>query len=154
MAINTGKALAAEQRRSQALELKRAGVTYYDISERLGISRAQAHIDVKRRLGECRRNDAQAVQEEYELQRDRYERLLRRWWPMALNNDDAVAGPATLTVLNILRQLNIIGGLIPEKPLIQFNAVVTDGTTTFADLLREATTPIPIVEGTTNGHAG
>jgi hypothetical protein len=53
-----------------------------------------------------------------------------------------------------MSQMNRIGGLEPDKPLIQFNTLVTDGTTTFADLLREATTPIPIVEGTTNGHAG
>jgi hypothetical protein len=43
-------------------------------------------------------------------------------------------------VLDILRRLDTIGGLVPDKPLIQFNQQnVMAGGVTFADLLREAT---------------
>ena len=42
-------------------------------------------------------------------------------------------------VLDILRRLDTIGGLIPEKPLIQLQQQnVMVGGVTFADLLREA----------------
>ena len=46
---------------------------------------------------------------------------------------------ATGIVLDILRRLDTIGGLIPEKPLIQLQQQnVMVGGVTFADLLREA----------------
>ena len=84
----------------------------------------------------------------------RLERLLLRWFPLAIGNDDDLAELGTNQSLKIMSQMNRIGGLEPDKPLIQFNTMVTDGTTTFADLLREATTPNVVIEGTTNGHAG
>ena len=46
---------------------------------------------------------------------------------------------ATGIVLDILRRLDRIGGLVPEKPLIQLlQQKVMVGGVTFADLLREA----------------
>ena len=49
------------------------------------------------------------------------------------------AARATGIVLDILRRLDTIGGLIPEKPLIQLQQQnVMVGGVTFADLLREA----------------
>ena len=140
MAINTSRNIAAEERRSQALQMKVAGATYAQIAESTGVSIAQAYKDIKKRLGEVRKDDHEAVEQEWHLQMTRLERLL--------------AELGTNQSLKIMSQMNRIGGLEPDKPLIQFNTLVTDGTTTFADLLREATTPIPIVEGTTNGHAG
>jgi hypothetical protein len=52
-------------------------------------------------------------------------------------------------VLDILRRLDTIGGLVPDKPLIQFNQQnVMAGGVTFADLLREATNGVSrTVEG-------
>ena len=42
-------------------------------------------------------------------------------------------------MLDILRRLDTIGGLVPDKPLMQFNQQnVMVGGVTFADLLREA----------------
>jgi hypothetical protein len=49
-------------------------------------------------------------------------------------------GRATGIVLDILRRLDTIGGLIPEKPLIQLQQqnVMVGGAVTFADLHRDA----------------
>ena len=56
-------------------------------------------------------------------------------------------------VLDILRRLDTIGGLIPDKPLIQFNEFtqINNGMITMADLVKEATNGT-VIEGTTNGH--
>ena len=90
-------------------------------------------------LGEVRREDKAAVQAEYDLQRARYERLLLRWWGNAIGEDSDHAARATGIVLDILGRLDTIGGLIPEKPLIQLQQQnVMVGGVTFADLLREA----------------
>ena len=49
------------------------------------------------------------------------------------------AARATGIVLDILRRLDTIGGLVPDKPLLQFNQQnVMVGGVTFADILREA----------------
>ena len=118
------------------------------------MSIAQSYKDIKKRLAEVRKDDHDAVEQEWHLQMTRLERLLLRWWPLAIGTDDDMAELGTNQSLKIMSQMNRIGGLEPDKPLIQFNTMVTDGTTTFADLLREASTTSPVVEGTTNGHTG
>ena len=149
MALNNGKNLAAENRRSQVLQMKMAGATETAIAEQVGVSKTQVHNDIHRRLAEVRRDDKEAVQQEYNLQRTRYERLLLRWWHPAISADDERAAKATQMVLDILRRLDTIGGLIPEKPLIQLQQQnVMVGGVTFADLLREATNGVSrTVEG-------
>ena len=139
MALQNGNKIIAEQRRQQVIQMKMAGATEQAIADQLGVSRAQVWNDVKRRLAEVRRDDKEAVQQEYNLQRSRYERLLLRWWSQATGPDDERAANATRMVLDILRRLDTIGGLIPEKPLIQLQQQnVMVGGVTFADLLREA----------------
>ena len=139
MALQNGKKIIAEQRRSQVIQMKMAGATEQVIADQLGVSKAQVWNDVKRRLAEVRRDDAEAVQQEYTLQKSRYERLLLRWWSQATGPDDNQAVRATGVVLDILRRLDTIGGLVPEKPLIQFQQqnVLTRGMS-FADLVRGA----------------
>ena len=139
MALQNGNKIIAEQRRSQVIQMKMAGATEQAIADQIGVSKAQVWNDVKRRLSEVRRDDVEAVQQEYNLQRSRYERLLFRWWDDAIGPDDAQAAKATGIVLDILRRLDTIGGLVPDKPLIQLNQQnVMVGGATFADLLREA----------------
>ena len=152
MGVNNGKSLAAENRRSQVLQMKMAGATETAIAEQVGVSKTQVHNDIHRRLAEVRRDDKEAVQQEYNLQRTRYERLLLRWWSQAIGSDDEQAANATRMVLDILRRLDTIGGLIPDKPLIQFNEFtqINNGMITMADLLKEAAGPV--VEGTVNGR--
>ena len=141
MALNNGKGLAAENRRSQVLQMKMAGATETAIAEQVGVSKTQVHNDIHRRLSEVRRDDKEAVQQEYTLQKSRYERLLLRWWSQATGPDDTQAARATGIVLDILRRLDTIGGLVPDKPLIQLQQQnVMVGGATFADLLREAMT--------------
>jgi hypothetical protein len=139
MALQNGTRIAAELRRSQVLQLKQAGASEQAIADQLGVSKTQINNDVKRRLAEIRKGDTDAVEQEYTLQKSRYERLLLRWWSQATGPDDTQAARATGIVLDILRRLDTIGGLIPEKPLIQFNQQnIMAGGVTFADLLREA----------------
>jgi len=121
MAKQNGNKIIAEQRRSQVIQLKMAGATEQTIADQLGVSKAQVWNDVKRRLAEVRRDDTEAVQQEYALQKSRYERLLLRWWSQAIGPEDSQAERATGIVLDILRRLDTIGGLVPDKPLIQFN---------------------------------
>ena len=121
------------------MQLKQAGASEQAIADQLGVSKTQINNDVKRRLAEIRKGDTDAVEQEYTLQKSRYERLLLRWWSQATGPDDTQAARATGIVLDILRRLDTIGGLIPEKPLIQFNQQnIMAGGVTFADLLREA----------------
>ena len=121
------------------MQLKQAGASEQAIAEQLGVSKTQINNDVKRRLAEIRKGDTEAVEQEYTLQKSRYERLLLRWWSQATGSDDTQAARATGIVLDILRRLDTIGGLVPDKPLMQFNQQnVMVGGVTFADLLREA----------------
>ena len=109
MAKQNGNKIIAEQRRSQVIQMKMAGATEQTIADQLGVSKAQVWNDVKRRLSEVRRDDAEA------------------------------SAKATSIVLDILRRLDTIGGLVPEKPLIQLNQQnVLVGGITFSDLVREA----------------
>jgi hypothetical protein len=139
VALQNGNKIVAEQRRSQVIQMKMAGATEQAIADQLGVSKAQVWNDVKRRLAEVRKGDAEAVEQEYTLQKSRYERILLRWWSQAIGPDDIQAARATGVVLDILRRLDTIGGLVPDKPLIQFNQQnIMAGGVTFADLLREA----------------
>ena len=139
MGFQNGARIAAELRRSQVIQLKQAGESEQAIADQLGVSKTQINNDVKRRLAEVRKGDTEAVEQEYTLQKSRYERLLLRWWNQATGPDDTQAARATGIVLDILRRLDTIGGLIPEKPLIQLQQQnVMVGGVTFADLLREA----------------
>ena len=155
MAINTSKVIAAEERRSQALQLKVAGATYAQIADQTGVSIAQAYKDIRKRLGEVRRGDRETVEQEWLLQMTRLERMLLRWWPLATGADDDKAELGTNQCLKIMGQMNRIGGLEPDKPLIQFNTQINNGMVTMADLLKEATngTVGTVVEGTTNGNS-
>lgn len=118
MPRKNGKSIAAEERRSRVIQMKMAGADERQIAAKLGVSATQVWKDVKRRLFEVRREDAEAVKEEWQLQHGRYSRLLMRWWPRSLDADDSVAGPATDKVMQILRRIDEISGIVPDKALI------------------------------------
>ena len=140
MALNNAKQIVAEDRRHQAIQLKMGGATTEQIAAQLGVSRTQAHNDIRKRLREVRQDDGEAVQEEYNLQRARYDRLLLRWWNQALGADTETAERAPGVCLKILRHIDYIGGLVPEKSLIQLqqNVQINNGGITFAELAKEA----------------
>ena len=140
MALQNGKKIALAQRRHRVIQAKIGGRSEAEIAEQEGVAQYTIWKDIRAYLGEVRRDDKEAVQQEYNLQRSRYERLLLRWWSHATGPDDTQAARATGIVLDILRRLDAIGGLIPEKPSIQLQQqnVMVGGAVTFADLLREA----------------
>ena len=139
MALQNGKKIALAQRRHRVIQAKIEGRSEAAIAEQEGVAQYTIWKDIRAYLGEVRREDKEAVQAEYDLQRARYERLLLRWWSQATGPDDTPAARATGIVLDILRRLDPLGGLIPEKPLIQLQQQnVMVGGVTFADLLREA----------------
>ena len=140
VALQNGKKIALAQRRHRVIQAKIEGRSEAEIAEQEGVAQYTIWKDIRAYLGEVRREDKEAVQAEYDLQRARYERLLLRWWDNAIGEDSDQAARATGIVLDILRRLDTIGGLIPEKPLIQLQQqnVTVDGVVTFADLLREA----------------
>ena len=140
MALNNAKQIVAEDRRHQAIQLKMGGATTEQIAAQLGVSGTLGHIYIRKRLREVRQDDGVAVQEEYNLQRARYDRLLLRWWNQALGPDTETAERATGVCLKILRQIDYIGGLVPEKSLIQLqqNVQINNGGITFAELAKEA----------------
>ena len=108
MGLQNGTRITAELRRSQVLQLKQAGASEQAIADQLGVSKTQINNDVKRRLAEIRKADTEAVEQEYTLQKSRYERLLLRWWSQATGPDDTQAARATGIVLDILRRLDTI----------------------------------------------
>ncbi len=122
MPKQNGKSIAAEERRHRVVQMKMGGADERQIAERLGVSRSQVWKDVKKRLTEVRREDSEAVQREWNLQSKRYSRLLMRWWRRSLDDDDSIAAPATDKVMQILRRIDEISGLIPEKPLIDMRS--------------------------------
>ena len=140
VALQNGKKIALAQRRHRVIQAKIEGRSEAEIAEQEGVAQYTIWKDIRAYLGEVRREDKEAVQAEYDLQRARYERLLLRWWDHAIGEDSDHAARATGIVLDILRRLDTIGGLIPEKPLIQLQQqnVMVGGAVTFADLLREA----------------
>jgi hypothetical protein len=148
VALNNAKNICAEDRRHQAIQLKMGGATIEEIAKQTGVSRTQAHNDIKKRLGEVRRDDNEAVSGEYALQKVRYERLLRRWWPDIGSDDPTVALRATEVSLKILRQMDIIGGIIPDKPLIQIQTnLQMNQVMSFAELAKEFGSDMILTEG-------
>ena len=95
MGFQNGARIGAELRRSQVLQLKQAGASEQAIANQLGVSKTQINNDVKRRLAEIRRSDTEAVEQEYTLQKSRYERILLRWRSQAIGPDDTQAARAT-----------------------------------------------------------
>ena len=122
MARQNGRLIAAEERRSRVIQMKMGGADERQIAAKLGVSPTQVWKDVKRRLGEVRREDAEAVQQEWRLQHGRYSRLLMRWWGKAHDPADSIAGPAPDKVMQILRSIDEISGIIPDKALIDMRS--------------------------------
>lgn len=122
MPPQNGKSIAAEQRRSKVIELKISGKSEAVIAKELGVSASQVYKDVKRRLGEVRRLDVETVDNLWALQDARYSELLAHWWPFATDGHSPEAVKAIGIVLNIMKNISAIGGVIPDKPLIKIDA--------------------------------
>lgn len=115
MPPNKARQVVAEQRRTLVLQLKIGGATDRAIAEQVGVSLTQVHHDLHRRLHETRSLDKEAAEQIWRLQNARYERLLMRWWPVAMGNTEDAA-LATDKVLAALGRIDRISGILPEKP--------------------------------------
>ena len=104
VALQNGKRIALAQRRHRVIQAKIAGRSEAEIAEQEGVAQYTIWKDIRAYLGEVRREDKAAVQAEYDLQRARYERLLLRWWDLAIGEDSDHAARATGIVLDILRR--------------------------------------------------
>ena len=122
---------AAEIRRYKALELYKGGATEPQIAEALGVDKALVHRDIKRVLNDLAERHVGVAEQVRGLQMERYTTLLSRWWPGALNGDEA----STKMVLSILHRISEINGVIPDRPLItidQRSINLTQGEITFS----------------------
>ena len=121
----------AEVRRYQTLELYKGGATEKQIAETLGVSKGLVHRDIKRVLSDLAQRHSGMADAIRALQMDRYNTLLSRWWPQALNGDVE----ATRMVMSIMHRISEINGVIPKEPLItidQRSIHLTQGEVTFS----------------------
>jgi len=106
--------IAAETRRYQMLELAKAGATERQIADTLGVARSLVHREIKRVLGDLAQAASHTADSVRALQMERYTTLLSRWWPQALNGDLE----ATKMVMSVMARIDVINGIIPDKPMI------------------------------------
>ena len=105
MALQNGKKIALVQRRHRVIQAKIVERSEAEIAEQEGVAQYTIWKDIRAYLGEVRREDKEAVQAEYDLQRARYERLLLRWWDRAIGVGSDHAARAT--------------GIVPDLPQIR-----------------------------------
>lgn len=115
MPKQNGAEIARKLRRMRVLQGKVAGASVRQLAEQEDISVAQVQKDVQRVLGELAREHIGAADIVRGLQMERYNQLLLRWYPAALNRDEN----ATNIVLKILDKISMIHGVIPDKATIQ-----------------------------------
>ena len=113
-APSKGVRVAAETRRYQMLELTKAGASERQIAESLGVSRGLVHKEVKRVLSDLAKSHDRTANVVRSLQMERYLTMLSRWWQQALAGDET----ASNMVLRIMARIDVINGIIPDKPLI------------------------------------
>jgi hypothetical protein len=101
VALQNGKKIALAQRRHRVIQAKIVERSEAEIAEQEGVAQYTIWKDIRAYLGEVRREDKEAVQAEYDLQRARYERLLLRWWDRAIGVDSDHAARATGIVLDL-----------------------------------------------------
>jgi len=103
------------------LELVKAGYTERQIAERMGVARSLVHVDIKRVLGELARLSTHTADNVRSVQMERYTALLAKWWPLALEGDEA----ATVMALKIMSRIDAVNGIIPDRPLIDMSVTQT-----------------------------
>ena len=118
MGLNKAPLIRAFDRRVKVLDLKRDGKTDVAIGLELGVSSNQIGKDIKRVLGELARANVDRANEVRALQIERYEYLLNRCMVMLEASTGAAKFQAIETALKIMKFINDIWGLLPEKSLI------------------------------------
>ena len=106
--------VVAEERRYKMLELTKAGATERQIAKALGVDKSLVHKDVKTVLQELAKMHSKTADSVRALEMERYVALLSRWWQPAMAGDEA----ATNMVLKIMQRIDVINGIVPDRPLI------------------------------------
>lgn len=112
--------IETQQRRSQALELRKAGATYEAIAAQLGVANGTAHRYVREALENLVSEPAE------ELRSIHYERLnhmLITLWPRAQRGDI----PAVDRVLGIMDRIAVLYGLNTTTHTESREVVIIDG---------------------------
>jgi len=142
---NNADRIRTEERRHQVFQLKLSGATNQAIALQLGVSPTQVNLDYHRHIGNVRRDDAEAINIQWALHMERYDRLLHRWWEVATTGDHEEATQATTTVLRIMERMEKISGLIPDRPLLNFNIFQQNTVTTLDEAKSKMDNYLPII---------
>ncbi len=124
MGLQNGKAIKAQERRYQVLQLKKAGASERDIAQQLGVSHTQINKDVHRLLGDMAKANKPAADNVRALQNARYDEMIQSRWVKALQGDDDAFDLVLKTMTGInsiwgLRGIDIkdLPGSSPDNPL-------------------------------------
>ena len=120
MALNRnsrGTAETAQLRRYRVLNSLLAGASERQIAEQEGVSRSLIHRDKKKVLEELAKQHIGMADEVRSVQMERYNQLMLRWWQRAMQGDM----DATNIILRIMKEINVINGVIPDRPLFALN---------------------------------
>ena len=104
----------AQQRRYRILQMTLAGATQRQIAETEGVSHGLVSKDLQIVLGELAKQNTGNADEVRVLQNERYKAIVLRLWELAMSGDMK----AMEMLLRVLDKINIVNGIIPDKPLI------------------------------------
>lgn len=79
--------VAARERESRAMDMRKAGATYDQIGERLGISKVGAFKAVKRVLERTAKTTTEAADDVRRIELERIDAMLLGLWKAATNGD-------------------------------------------------------------------
>lgn len=84
----SSRTLVSAERRQRAVMLRRAGATYVEIGETLGVSAQAAHKAVMAALADSRRHCAEEADELRTLMVERLDAALKALWPKVARGDE------------------------------------------------------------------
>ncbi len=113
-----GARMRVEQRRHDVIQMKVAGATERQIAAQFDVTQGQINRDVKAVLQAWAKDNEGNANRTHALEMARYNRLLLRWWQRALDDNIEVSLKGTEQVMKILRQIDVINGIVPDEPLI------------------------------------
>lgn len=114
---SNGSREIATMRRYRILQATLAGASERQIAEQEGVARSLVHRDKKKVLEDLAKAHEGLADEVRSVQMERYNQLLLRHWQNAMSGD----GRATDLVLRIMKEINVICGVIPDKPMFTLN---------------------------------
>ena len=128
MAKHKGPDPSAVERRAQALELRKRGMSYRQIGQELGVSRNTAHRYVTEELDELRAETRASAEQLRDLELERLDQYLARLQPKIEDGDEK----AIATALRVQERRAKLTGLdAPQR------SEVTIGGESVIDRLRE-----------------